>query len=463
MSFPKDFLWGAAISAFQAEGAYLTDGKSLSVSDVRLHKQAVEKHIADTEVAVDFYHRYREDIQLMKECGLKSFRFSIAWTRILPEGEGEVNQAGLDFYNRVIDELEVNHIEPVVTLYHFDLPQILVDKYNGFVSRRCIDAFVQYAKVCFDNFGDRVKYWLTINEQMVITQIPSFQGITSMKEAYQAFHHMNIAHALVTKLYRSMHLKGKIGPCISYTTRLPATFKSSDVLLAYEQDDFNVFSLIDVHFYGKYPQYFINTLKKEGVMFDMLPEDELLLADAKPDFIAVNWYVTEVIGQYIGEGMHGEYTGPELPRQSRAKKGEYQYYRNPYTPYSEFNWNCDGTGLRFALRRLYARYHLPIMISENGWAARETVSEDNRIHDVSRIAYMKEMIEAMSCAIDDGVELFAYEPWSFTDVLSSSQGMDKRYGLVFVDRSNENIKELKRYKKDSFYYYQQVIKEMSGK
>lgn len=229
MSFPKDFLWGAAISAFQAEGAYLTDGKSLSVSDVRLHKQAVEKHIADTEVAVDFYHRYREDIQLMKECGLKSFRFSIAWTRILPEGEGEVNQAGLDFYNRVIDELEANHIEPVVTLYHFDLPQILVDKYNGFVSRRCIDAFVQYAKVCFDNFGDRVKYWLTINEQMVITQIPSFQGITSMKEAYQAFHHMNIAHALVTKLYRSMHLKGKIGPCISYTTRLPATFKSSDV------------------------------------------------------------------------------------------------------------------------------------------------------------------------------------------------------------------------------------------
>ena len=463
MSFPKNFLWGGSISAFQAEGAYLTDGKSLSVSDLRLKAASDQYGLADSSVAVDFYHHYKEDIQLMKECGLKSFRFSIAWTRMIPDGDGEVNPKAVAYYNDVINELLANGIEPIVTLYHFDFPQVLIEKYNGFVSRKCIDAFVNYCKACFENFGDRVKYWLTINEQMVITHLPGFQGLKTEKEAFQAFHHMNIAHALVTKLYHSMNLPEQIGPCISYTTRLPATFKSDDVMLAYQEDDMHVFSLIDVHYYGKYPQYFINELTKEGLMFEMLPEDEELLANAKPDFIAINWYVTEVIGQYVGENMHGEYNGPELPRQSRAVEGKYQYYKNPYTPYSEFNWNCDGVGLRFALRRLYARYHLPIMITENGWSARETLTEDGRVHDQERIHYFEEMVKAMSDAIDDGVELFSFNPWSFIDLLSSSQGMDKRYGMVFVDRTNDDLKELKRYKKDSFYYYQQVIKETTGK
>ena len=459
MGFPKDFLWGASISAFQAEGAYLEDGKTLTVADIRLQEAAKKLGLADSSVAVDFYHRYKEDIQLMKECGLKSFRFSISWARLLPQGTGEVNPKAVAYYNDVINTLIENGITPIVTLYHFDFPQVLIEKYNGFTSRECIDDFVNYAKVCFENFGDRVKYWLTINEQMVITFIPPFQGLKIAQESYQAFHHMNIAHALVTKLYHSMNLNGKIGPCISYTTRLPATFKSSDVMLAYQQDDLHVFALIDVHVYGKYPKYFINELNKKGLMFEILPEDEELLANAKPDFIAINWYVTEVIGEYVGEDMHGEYQGPELPRQSRAVEGEYQYYKNPYTPYSEYNWNRDGVGLRFALRRLYARYHLPIMITENGWSARETLTDDFKVHDDMRIAYFKEMVEQMSLAIDDGVELFSFNPWSFIDVLSSSQGMDKRYGMVYVDRTNDDLKELKRYKKDSFYFYQDVIRK----
>ena len=459
MGFPKDFLWGASISAFQAEGAYLEDGKTLTVADIRLQEAAKKLGLADSSVAVDFYHRYKEDIQLMKECGLKSFRFSISWARLLPQGIGEVNPKAVAYYNDVINTLIENGITPIVTLYHFDFPQVLIEKYNGFTSRECIDDFVNYAKVCFENFGDRVKYWLTINEQMVITFIPPFQGLKTAQESYQAFHHMNIAHALVTKLYHSMNLNGKIGPCISYTTCLPATFKSSDVMLAYQQDDLHVFALIDVHVYGKYPKYFINELNKKGLMFEILPEDEELLANAKPDFIAINWYVTEVIGEYVGEDMHGEYQGPELPRQSRAVEGEYQYYKNPYTPYSEYNWNRDGVGLRFALRRLYARYHLPIMITENGWSARETLTDDFKVHDDMRIAYFKEMVEQMSLAIDDGVELFSFNPWSFIDVLSSSQGMDKRYGMVYVDRTNDDLKELKRYKKDSFYFYQDVIRK----
>ena len=457
MSFPKDFLWGGSISAFQAEGAYQEDGKSLTVADIRLKKASDENGLADSSVAVDFYHHYKEDIQLMKECGLKSFRFSIAWSRIIPDGYGEINSKGIAYYRNLIEELIKNDIVPIVTLYHFDFPQALIEKYNGFASRECIQDFVRYAKVCFENFGDIVPYWLTINEQMVITELPFFQGLTDLKTSYQAFHHMCIAHALVTKLYRSMHFIGQIGPCISYTTRLPATVNSKDMMLAYQMDDLNVFSLIDVHYYGEYPPYFINELKRKNLMFDVLPEDQELLADARPDFIAINWYVTEVVGQYVSKSMPEEYSGPDLPRQGRSVVGEYQYYKNPYTPYSEYNWNRDGVGLRFALRRLYARYRLPIMITENGWSANEKLGTDRKIHDDMRIAYFKEMIEQMSLAIDDGVKLFSFNPWSFIDLLSSSQGMDKRYGMVYVDRTNDDLKELKRIKKDSFYYYKDVI------
>lgn len=457
MSFPKDFLWGGSISAFQAEGAYQEDGKGLTVADLRLKKASDENGLADSSVAVDFYHHYKEDIQLMKECGLKSFRFSIAWSRIIPDGCGEVNSKGIAYYRDLIEELIKNDIVPIVTLYHFDFPQALIEKYNGFASRECIQDFVHYAKVCFENFGDIVPYWLTINEQMVITELPFFQGLTDLKTSYQAFHHMCIAHALVTKLYRSMQFNGQIGPCISYTTRLPATVNSKDMMLAYQMDDLNVFSLIDVHYYGEYPPYFINELKRKNLMFDVLPEDQELLADARPDFIAINWYVTEVVGQYVSENMSEEYSGPDLPRQGRSVVGEYQYYKNPYTPYSEYNWNRDGIGLRFALRRLYARYRLPVMITENGWSANEKLGTDGKIHDDMRIAYFKEMVEQMSLAIDDGVELFSFNPWSFIDLLSSSQGMDKRYGMVYVDRTNDDLKELKRIKKDSFYYYKDVI------
>ncbi|MFQ6861507.1 MAG: glycoside hydrolase family 1 protein [Beduini sp.] len=457
MSFPKDFLWGGSISAFQAEGAYLEDGKGLTVADLRLKKANDENGLADSSIAVDFYHHYKEDIQLMKECGLKSFRFSIAWSRIIPDGCGEINPKGVAYYRSLIEELLKNDIVPIVTLYHFDFPQALIEKYNGFASRECIQDFVRYAKVCFESFGDIVPYWLTINEQMVITELPFFQGLTDLKTSYQAFHHMCIAHALVTKLYRSMHFNGQIGPCISYTTRLPATVNSKDMMLAYQMDDLNVFSLIDAHYYGEYPPYFINELKRKNLMFDVLPEDKEMLADARPDFIAINWYVTEVVGQYVNENMPEEYSGPDLPRQGRSVAGEYQYYKNPYTPYSEYNWNRDGIGLRFALRRLYARYRLPVMITENGWSANEKLGTDGKIHDDLRIAYFKEMVEQMSLAIDDGVELFSFNPWSFIDLLSSSQGMDKRYGMVYVDRTNDDLKELKRIKKDSFYYYKDVI------
>lgn len=460
MNFPKNFLWGASSSAFQCEGAYLENGRTLSVADIRSMKASKQLNIADTSVTVDFYHHYKEDIQLMKECGFTSFRLSISWSRLIPDGVHEYNKQAAQFYNDVLDELIHNGIAPIVTLYHFDLPQVLIEKYNGFASRQCIDDFVHYAKTCFELFGNKVQYWLTINEQMVLTHLPHFQGLKTLQESFQAHHHMCIANALVIKLYKSMHLNGMIGPCISYTTRLPATVNSKDSMIAYQQDALHVFSLVDVHVYGKYPKYFINELKKKGLMFKVEDGDEALLANAKPDFLGLNWYVTEAIGQYIDENeSFGTYSGPEMPRQNRAVKGEYQYYRNPYTKYSEYNWNMDPVGLRFALRRIYDLYRLPVMITENGWSANETLDKDGHIHDTERIEYFQGMVEQMNLALEDGVELIGFNPWCFTDLLSASQGMDKRYGLVYIDRDNHDLRNLTRIPKDSYYWYQKTIKK----
>lgn len=458
MSFPKDFLWGASISAFQAEGAMLEDGKGLSVADVRCKQMNQKLKIADTSVAADFYHHYKEDIQLMKECGLKSFRFSISWTRIYPKGNGEVNQKGIEFYKNLIDELIKADIVPIVTLFHFDLPQALIEQYNGFCSRSCIDDFVKYAKTCFEHFGKQVPYWLTINEQDVIANIPFFNGLEKLKESMQANHHMNIANALVMKLFHDMNLPGKIGPCMSYPTRYPASVNPKDQLLAMHLDDMNMFALLDVLIHGAYPKYYINELRKKDILFEMREGDEQLLQGALPDFIAVNWYTSEIVGQYIDGNSFDDYEGPALPRKNRSEKGVAQYYQNPYTKYSKYGWNMDGIGLRYALRKLYSRYHMPIMITENGYSDTEQL-ENGYIHDQERIEYLTEMVENMSLAIEDGVELFAYNPWSFIDVLSSSQGMDKRYGFVYIDRTNDDLKELKRIKKDSFYWYQSCIKQ----
>lgn len=339
MSFPKEFLWGGASSAFQVEGAREEDGKGLSIADIRSDKNKEKLGIASTDVAVDFYHHYKEDIQLMKECGLKAFRMSIAWSRIFPNNNTDINKKGVEFYHAVFDELLKNGIEPIVTLYHFDLPLWEVEQNKGFLSRNCIQDFVDYCSLCFQEYGTKVKYWLTINEQSIVTAIPAFQGLDNLKDSYQAFHHMSLANALVIKKYRSMKLQGMIGPCISYSTVYPASPDPKDIMIAYNEDDIKVFSLIDVHVYGKYPKYFLNYLEKEGILFDMLPEDEEILANAKPDYLGLNWYCTSVIGHYIGKEMFGEYQGQALPRQERCKVGVYQYYKNPYTPYSEYNWN----------------------------------------------------------------------------------------------------------------------------
>ena len=301
--FKDNFLWGASTSAFQIEGAWNEDGKGLTSMDVRSFKK--EDQIATTKVAMDHYHRFKEDVQLMKKLGMKAYRMSISWARIIPDGYGKINQKGIDFYNQLIDELVKNDIVPIVTLYHFDFPMELIKKYNGFASRECINDFVRYSKVCFENFGDRVKYWLTINEQMVISQMPNFQGIyindkhEEKKVGWQSYHHMCIAHALVIKEYRKLHLNGFIGPVISYPTYYPASVKPEDVLTAKQVEDLKVFCLTDVHFYGKHPDYLIHYLEKHDLMFKMEEHDEELLKNAQPDSLSLSIGIQPVLLAHI--------------------------------------------------------------------------------------------------------------------------------------------------------------------
>ena len=460
--FKDNFLWGASTSAFQIEGAWNEDGKGLTSMDVRSFKK--EDQIATTKVAMDHYHRFKEDVQLMKKLGMKAYRMSISWARIIPDGYGKINQKGIDFYNQLIDELVKNDIVPIVTLYHFDFPMELIKKYNGFASRECINDFVRYSKVCFENFGDRVKYWLTINEQMVISQMPNFQGIyindkhEEKKVGWQSYHHMCIAHALVIKEYRKLHLNGFIGPVISYPTYYPASVKPEDVLTAKQVEDLKVFCLTDVHFYGKHPDYLIHYLEKHDLMFKMEEHDEELLKNAQPDFIALNWYTTGIVGAYQdGQEINNDESALK-PRRDRNIKGLAQFYMNPYLEYNEWNWNTDPVGLHYALLKMWERYHLPLMIVENGLGAVDEMDEDKKIHDNYRVDYLKKHIIEMKKAVEDGIDLKGYMMWAPIDIISSSTGeMKKRYGYIYVDKNNDGSGTLKRSKKKSFNWYKKVI------
>lgn len=465
--FPKDFLWGASTSAFQVEGAYLEDGKGLSVVDIRSFKKSHKQ--ADTKVAMDHYHHYQEDVELMKELGLKSYRFSISWPRIYPNGDDKIaNEKGLQFYDNLINELLKAGIEPIVTLHHYDFPQALIEKYEGWLSRQSIKDFERFCKTVFARYGDRVKYWTTLNEQGVVAISSSMLGITDTdlevvaKKRHQMNYHMFLAHATAVNLCHEMLPEAKIAPILSHMTVFPETCKACDVLAAKDAVDYMTYYLTEVYCHGEYPAYYLKFLEDNGWMFTAEDGDEEILKKAKPDFIATNWYCTKVtsatppdeeaMAKMLEE--HPEYKGMEAEYYGMPKVTN--FVENPYTEENEWGWNIDAEGFRIALRELHERYHLPIMITENGFGHRDTLV-DGKVHDDYRIEYLRKHIEQIRLAIMDGVDVFAYNPWSFIDVLSSSDGIDKRYGLVYIDREDFDTKELARIKKDSFHWYARVI------
>ena len=459
--FPDDFLWGASSSAFQIEGAYDEDNKGLSVADFNSFKKS---HIqADTKVAADFYHNFEEDIDLMEELGMKTYRFSIAWTRIIPDGDGEINQKGIDFYNNVINKLVENNIEPFVTLYHFDLPFALVEKYNGWEGRETVYAFERFAKICFKEFGDRVKYWQPHNEQNLIVRVNERINIYDENDEYkidkmraQMDYNMCLAHALAVNACHEMIPDSKIGPAVSSSVTYPLTCKPEDVYAARMNDNFKVYYMLDMHQYGEYPGYYMNYLKERNIMPVMKEGDKSILKKAKMDFIAVNYYRTN-----CAEALKADDEHPLGSREGTVDFNMYGLFKmsmNPNLKATEYGAAIDPSGLRVALNEYWQRYHLPLIITENGLGTPDILTEDGKVHDEYRIDYLRSHIEACALAIEDGVEMIGYCPWSFMDLLSSAQGFRKRYGLVYTNRTDDELLDLKRIKKDSFYWYQNVIK-----
>lgn len=461
VSFPTDFFWSAATAAYQYEGAYVEDGKTLSVVD-----KNINPHYADTSVASDHYHRFKEDVALMKELGMTAYRFSISWPRVLPNGRGEVNKKGMDFYKALVSELRKNGIEPLATIYHFDLPISLQEAYGGWSSRQIIDDFAYYCKILFEHLGDQVKYWFTINEQSNMFLLPylmEFDADTSLeKQKYEMNHIMTLAHAKAIKLCREMIPDAKIGPAIGLSPNYPKTCHPEDIQAARNANDFRSYLFTDLYVHGTYRPNIWRYMKENGVAPTIEEGDMELLQSAKPDFFGINYYQSRVV-KYAPDTMKNK----EMKINAAGKKGEtefeivpgiYQGSTNPYLEKTDWDWEIDPIGLRTLLNELNDRYHLPIIITENGMGAVDELAADEKVHDDYRIDYLRKHLEQCRLAIGDGVQLFGYCPWSFMDLLSTTSGFRKRYGFVYVNRTDEDIKDLRRIKKESFYWYQKVIK-----
>lgn len=473
--FPADFLWGGATAANQLEGAFDADGKGLSTSDMApfvpkelrngkdftfdVNSVELEEFLGgNTDVyfpkrnGVDFYHRYKEDIALFAEMGFKVLRISMAWTRIFPTGEEEVpNEAGLAFYDNVLDELLKHNIEPLVTISHYEMPIHLTQKYNGWEDRRLIDLYLKFANTLFDRYKDKVKYWITFNEMnMILTSLYTGGGILEDKikgskeqVAYQATHHQFVASALAVKSGKEKMPNAQIGCMICRLETYAASSKPEDVLQTLKEDQMNLF-YPEVQARGEYPSYMNRYFEENGIELVKEPEDDAIIKDNTVDFIAFSYYMT--------------YIGKYDPNDNSNSGMLVSQVKNPHLEVTEWGWPIDPIGLRVALNRLYDRYRMPLFIVENGLGATDKLEEDGSIHDTYRIEYLRRHIEQMKEAVADGVDLMGFTSWGPIDIIScSTSEMGKRYGFIYVDQDNAGQGTLQRYRKDSFAWYKQVI------
>lgn len=463
--FPPDFLWGAASAAYQVEGGWDADGKGPSVWDVFTKIPGTTYRGSNGDVAVDHYHRWEEDVALMAELGLTAYRFSVSWPRVLPTGRGVVNEAGLDFYDRLVDALLARGIEPVLTLYHWDLPQALQEEYGGWEDRRIVDDFVAYCRVLYRRFAGRVRHWVSLNEQnfnltnayLLGTHPPA---VADRRRFYQANHHAFLANAAAIVAFREEVPDGLIGPSFAYSPAYPASSAPADVLAYENAEDLTSHWWLDTYCTGRYPSAALAWLVEEGCAPASEAGDQSLLARGKPDFLGVNYYytLTYTDNPLGGQGLQRiNTTGEKGTTPSSGVPGLYKTAPNPHLETSNWDWAIDPTGLRIGLRRMTSRYALPLMITENGLGEFDTVAADGSVDDDHRISYLAAHLRACREAISDGVVLLGYCPWSFTDILSWLNGYQKRYGFVYVDRDENDLRTLQRIPKKSFAWYRDVI------
>lgn len=470
MSLPKDFLWGGAVAAHQLEGGWDCGGKGPNVCDVlTAGAHGVPRRITDTVLegesypnhdAIDFYHRYKEDIALFAEMGFKCFRTSIAWTRIFPKGdEQEPNEEGLKFYDDLFDELLKYGIEPVITLSHFEMPLHLAKEYGGWMNRKVIDFFVKFAEVCFKRYKDKVKYWMTFNEinnQMnykndifgwTNSGVKFSQYEKPEQAMYQSAHNELVASALAVKLGHEINPDFRIGCMISMVPIYPYSCRPADMVLSVQEMHMRYF-FSDIHCRGHYPNYAKKLLERKGYQIKMGPEDEKILAEGTVDYIGFSYYMSNVVNSqsFVDVSEKVEASSPYT-------------VENPYAKATEWGWTIDPEGLRYALNILYERYEKPLFIVENGFGAIDELKPDKTCEDPARIAYLKAHIEELKKAVEeDGVELMGYTPWGCIDLVSFTTGeLRKRYGFIYVDKNDDGTGSGKRYKKQSFDWYKKVI------
>ena len=467
MGFPKNFLWGGATAANQLEGGVFEGGRGLANVDVcpsgadrssviaghRKMLKMDDKHEYPAAEAVDFYHHFREDIRLFGEMGFKVYRLSIAWTRIFPNGdEQEPNEEGLRFYEEIFKECRKYHIQPLVTISHFDCPVYLIEKYGGWRNREMIRFYLRLCEVLFTRFKDDVTHLLTFNEINMILHAPFMgagiyfkDGENEEQVKYQAAHYELVASALATRMAHEINPENKVGCMFAAGSAYPYTCRPEDVWEALLTDQENYF-FVDVQSRGYYPSYAVKRLQKKGVFPVMDAGDAEILREYTVDFISFSYYNSRCIAAPGGG-------------QEEAEGNLFKSAKNPYLSYSDWGWPIDPLGLRITLNQVYDRYQKPLFIVENGLGAFDEPDENGYVVDDYRIEYLREHIRAMKDAVEeDGVELMGYTSWAPIDLISAGSGeMKKRYGFIYVDKQEDGSGTLARSRKKSFYWYKKVI------
>lgn len=392
--------------------------------------------------------------------GFKVFRMSINWTRIFPTGMEETpNEAGLAFYDKVFDELNKYGIEPLATISHYEMPYALVENYNGWASRSCIQYFLNYCKAIFERYQNKVKYWLTFNEinagtgtMGAVLSLGTIQGYEGSvlqvpddkQTRYQAMHHQFVASALAVKYAHEHYPQFKMGNMCIFATMYPLTCNPDDVIECQKEMQYMNWFASDIQVRGAYPYYAKRFFEENGIEIKKEAGDDAILAEGTVDFYTFSYYTSNcVTTDKDAVGANGNLLGG---------------VKNPYLKVSDWGWQIDPQGLRYCLNELYGRYQIPLMVVENGLGAYDNLEEDGSIHDSYRIDYLREHIKQMEEAVKDGVDLMGYTPWGWIDVVSASTGeMAKRYGFVYVNKYDDGTGDLGRRRKDSFYWYKKVI------
>lgn len=444
----KGFFWGNSTSSMQTEGANDEGGKGKSVYDER----PATKNSSDWKTAIDEYHRYSEDIALMKDMGMNFYRFQISWSRVCPDGDGTFNEEGIRFYSKLIDDLIDAGITPMICLYHFDMPLQLAEKYNGFMSDHVVDAFIRYGKEMVDRFGDRVKYWLTFNEQNLysipdVFEISGYSGDKSIRDLYQIQQHVMVCHAAMANYIHDTQQDLQIGGMLAYQEFYPHSPLPSDVAVTRKFNEFVNTNLIKLFTAGRYSNEVLNYMEANGLS-DLLDAKEMqIIEKCKSDFLSFSYYSTAT----LDSTKIPVNTCPNL-------YGETGAVANPYLQSNEWSWQIDPVGFRTVLTTIYNESGIPVFPIENGIGVREEWDGEHLIQDDYRISYHREHIQALKDAVrEDGVDVLGYLGWGLIDIPSSSGNVDKRYGMVFVNRTNHDLKDMKRTPKKSYYWFKNVI------